>query len=159
MAAFFKLIRWQNLVIVTLTQVMVRYLIIGPVAGAIDPALTSPGLAGGLDLQLPFIDFIILVFSTVCITAGGYVINDYFDIKTDLVNRGEVLVGRKIPRRRVMMWHNLLNIIGVAGGFWISLRTGFLWAGVMFLLVSGLLYFYSASYKKQFLIGNLHHSH
>jgi 4-hydroxybenzoate polyprenyltransferase len=48
-----------------------------------------------------------LVAATVFITAGGYVINDYFDIKTDLINKGKVIVGTKIPRRKAMMWHNL----------------------------------------------------
>jgi 4-hydroxybenzoate polyprenyltransferase len=91
----------------------------------------------------------------VFITAGGYVINDYFDIRTDLINRGKVIVGTKIPRRQAMMWHNLFNIAGVAAGLYVSWRVGYLWMGILFLLVSGLLYFYSASYKRQFLIGNL----
>ena len=144
MKALLKLFRWQNLVIIILTQVLVRYALIAPLLGQM-----------GLELQLPLMDFIILVFATVCITAGGYVINDYFDIKTDLVNRGSVIVGTKIPRRKAMMWHNVLNVMGVCAGFWISFRIGYFWAGIMFLLISGLLYFYSAAYKKQLLIGNL----
>ena len=53
------------------------------------------------------------------------------------------------------MWHNIFNIAGVAAGFYISWKAGYIWFGTMFLIVSGLLYFYSASYKRQFLIGNL----
>lgn len=108
-----------------------------------------------MTLQLPWFDFVVLVAATVFITAGGYVINDYFDIKTDLVNKGEVIVGTRVPRRKAMMWHNLLNIAGVAGGFYISWKAGYLWLGMLFFVVSGLLYFYSASYKRQFLIGNI----
>ena len=89
------------------------------------------------------------------ITAGGYVINDYFDVRTDLINRGKVIVGTKVPRQKAMMIHNVLNIIGVAAGFYASAKIGYLWLGSIFLIVSGLLYFYSASYKRQFLIGNL----
>lgn len=156
MNGFLKLIRWQNLLIVVLTMVMMRYFIIEPLLGKV-----SVSLAGGqseaifLELKLPLFQFIILVLSTVLITAGGYVINDYFDIKTDLINRGEVIVGTKIPRRRAMMLHSVFNIAGVAGGFYISAKAGYFLMGILFLVVSGLLYFYSASYKRQFLIGNL----
>jgi 4-hydroxybenzoate polyprenyltransferase len=104
---------------------------------------------------MPWFDFLFLVLATLCLTAGGYVINDYFDIKTDLINRGNVIVGTVIPRRRAMMLHNILNIAGVAAGFYISWRVGYFWLGTLFLLVSGLLWFYSASYKRQFLIGNI----
>ena len=96
-----------------------------------------------------------LLLATVFITAGGYVINDYFDIKTDLINKGKVIVGTKIPRRKAMMWHNIFNIAGVAAGFYISWKAGYMMLGTLFLIVSGLLYFYSASYKRQFLIGNI----
>ena len=54
-----------------------------------------------------------------------------------------------------MMWHNIFNIAGVAAGFYISWKAGYIWLGALFLVVSGLLYFYSASYKRQFLIGNI----
>lgn len=156
MIAFLKLVRWQNLLIVVITQFLIRYALINTLAGNL---LLEDMLPGGphsyILLQLPFIDFLALVFATVCITAGGYVINDYFDIKTDLVNKGEVIVGTRIPRRRAMMWHNILSALGVVAGFWVSYRIGFMWIGIIFLLVSGLLYFYSVTYKKQFLLGNL----
>jgi 4-hydroxybenzoate polyprenyltransferase len=139
-----------------LTMVMMRYLIIEPLVSKVSVIITNgSGEPVSMVLQLPLFSFIILVLSTICITAGGYVINDYFDIKTDLINRGEVIVGTKIPRRLAMMWHTVFNLLGVAGGFYISWRAGYFWMGVLFLIVSGLLYFYSASYKRQFLVGNL----
>ena len=152
---FFKLVRWQNLLIIILTQVLVRYAVIGPLAGMIEVTRISTGSTVPLTLQLPLLDFILLVVATVMLAAGGYVINDYFDIRTDRINRGDVIVGTKIPRRKAMKWHNLLNIAGVAAGFYISYRVGYFWIGVIFLLVSGLLYFYSATYKRQLLVGNL----
>jgi 4-hydroxybenzoate polyprenyltransferase len=156
MKSFIKLVRWQNLLIVALTMIMMRYCIIEPVISRISILPVSGGdRMIPLTLQFPWYDFIILVAATVMITAGGYVINDYFDIRTDLINRGEVIVGTKIPRRQAMMWHNILNIGGVAAGFYVSWKAGYFWLGIMFLVVSGLLYFYSASYKRQFLIGNL----
>ena len=87
MKAFLKLIRWQNLVIVIVTMLLMRYAIIAPVIGKIGVVfLNGKGRAIPMVLQFPWYDFILLVIATVCITAGGYVINDYFDIKTDLIN-------------------------------------------------------------------------
>ncbi len=156
MKAFLNLVRWPNLLIVALTMIMMRYAIIAPVISKINVELIN-GTGGQvpLVLQFPWYDFLILVVATLLITAGGYVINDYFDIKTELINKGEVIVGTKIPRRKAMMWHNILNIAGVSAGFYISWKAGYFWMGMLFLIVSGLLYFYSASYKRQFLIGNL----
>jgi 4-hydroxybenzoate polyprenyltransferase len=135
---------------------LMRYAILQPVLSKMSVALISmPGTISVMSLRFPLIDFILLVAATVLITAAGYVINDYFDIKTDLINRGKVLVGTSIPRRTAMMWHNILNITGVLIGFYVSWKTGYFWMGTLFLLVSGLLYFYSASYKRQFLVGNI----
>jgi 4-hydroxybenzoate polyprenyltransferase len=156
MKAFFKLIRWHNLIIVILTMVLIRYAILEPLIGKIEVTLYSlAGSAKYMTLQTPWNDFLILVVATVLITAGGYVINDYFDIRTDLINRAEIIVGTSIPRRQALMLHNILNITGVAAGFYVSAKTGYLWLGSIFLLVSGLLYFYSATYKRQFLVGNI----
>jgi len=153
--AFLRLIRWQNLLIVALTMVLMRYAVIEPLLGKLNVVLSHTGDQARMTLQSTIPDFILLVFATVCITAAGYVINDYFDIRTDLINKGKVIVGTKIPRRQAMMWHNVFNVAGVSAGFYISWRVGYIWLGALFLVVSGLLYFYSASYKRQFLIGNI----
>lgn len=156
MKAFLNLIRWQNLLIVILTMVLMRYAVLEPLisrTGVI--LLKGTGEEVPMTLQFSLLDFILLVAATVFLTAGGYVINDYFDIKTDLINKGRVIVGTRIPRRQAMMWHNIFNIAGVSLGFYISWKAGYFWLGIMFLVVSGLLYFYSASYKRQFLVGNL----
>lgn len=156
MKAFLDLIRWKNLIMVILTMVLMRYAVLEPLIRKIRVILINgSGTEIPMSLQFPWYDFAILVAATVFITAGGYVINDYFDIKTDLINKGKVIVGTKIPRRKAMMWHSIFNIAGVAAGFYISYKSGYSWLGILFLVVSGLLYFYSASYKRQFLIGNI----
>lgn len=154
MKDFLDLIRWRNLIMVILTMVLMRYAVIEPLAGKTMVVLEN-GTEVPMTLQFPLVNFILLVLATVLITAGGYVINDYFDIRTDLINRGKVIVGTKISRRKAMMWHLILNLAGVVIGFYISWRAGYLMLGAFFLIVSGLLYFYSASYKRQFLIGNI----
>lgn len=153
---FLKLIRWRNLLMVALTMILMRYAVLKPLLQKMVVVLSSnPTEQTSMDLQFPLFNFILLVLATLCITAGGYVINDYFDIKTDLINRGKVIVGTKVPRRTAMMWHFILNTAGVVLGFYISWRIGFTMMGALFLIVSGLLYFYSASYKRQFLVGNI----
>ena len=156
MKALLKLIRCQNLLIVILTMGLMRDGILYSVLSRMMvPLYSASGHLAPMTLQMPLFDFILLVLATVLLTAGGYVINDYFDIKTDLINRGKVIVGTKIPRKQAMMWHNILNLLGVALGFYVSWKSGYIWMGVLFLIVSGLLYFYSASYKRQFLVGNV----
>lgn len=156
MKTFLKLVRWPNLLIAAFTMILMRYAVIEPVISKITVSLSgNPDELVPLSLKLPWYDFLILIIATVSIMAGGYVINDYFDIRADLINRGEVIVGTRIPRRKALLWHNILNFIGVSCGFYISWRAGYFWMGILFLIVSGLLYFYSASYKRQFLVGNL----
>jgi 4-hydroxybenzoate polyprenyltransferase len=90
------------------------------------------------------------------ITAAGYVINDYFDLKTDLLNRPDtVIVARKISRRWAMILHIFLNSAGVLTGIYLSWHVGMPGFGIAYLLAAGLLWFYSTTYKRQFLVGNL----
>jgi 4-hydroxybenzoate polyprenyltransferase len=153
MKEFLKLVRWPNLLMIVLTMVLMRYAIIAPLVEKLT-IVTNNGEVT-MQLQSSLFDFILLVLATVLITAGGYVINDYFDIKADLINRGKVIVGTGVPRRQAIMLHSVLNVAGVLIGFYISHRAGYTMMGALFLIVSGLLYFYSASYKKQFLVGNI----
>lgn len=154
MKDFLRIIRWQNLLIVVGTMVLIRYVLLGSLVTMMEVQLVTGEMAQ-VALKLPWYDFVLLVLATICLTAGGYVINDYFDIKTDLINRGNVIVGTVIPRRKAIMLHNIFNVAGVAAGFLVSWRVGYFWFGSVFLLVSGLLWFYSASYKRQFLVGNV----
>lgn len=155
-ADFLALIRLPNLFIVALTMLLMRYAIIRPLLGAMPVTMADdPFLVTRMALQVSWIDFLVLVMATVLITAAGYVINDYFDIRTDIINRGNIIVGNTIRRRKAMMYHNVLNFLGIVAGFYVSARIGYFWLGMMFVVVSGLLYFYSSTYKRQFLIGNL----
>jgi 4-hydroxybenzoate polyprenyltransferase len=156
MKEFLRLIRWQNLIMIISTMILMRYAVLAPLVSKIGVILIKgSGEEIHMTLQFSWYNFALLVIATVCITAGGYVINDYFDIKTDIINKGKVIVGTKIPRRQAIMWHSIFNIIGVSIGFYVSYKSGYFWLGSLFLVTSGLLYFYSASYKRQFLIGNI----
>jgi 4-hydroxybenzoate polyprenyltransferase len=142
--AFFRLIRWQNLTIIVITQLLVRYCIIAPILKFAD-----------LSLQLSGFFFSLVVLSTAMIAAAGYVINDYFDRKADLVNKPEeVIVGKRIKIRSAMALHILFNFIGIVTGFYVSISIGEPLLGLVFVTVGGLLWFYSTSYKRQLLMGN-----
>lgn len=92
-----------------------------------------------------------LLLSTLLIAAAGYVINDYFDVKIDLINKpSKVIIGNKIPRRWAIIIHVTLTSIGMVCAWLVNIHT-FLIA----LCCALLLYVYSAAFKKQFLIGNL----
>lgn len=100
--------------------------------------------------------FLFLVLATLCLAAAGYVINDYFDRKADLINRPEkVILGRILSRRAGMVWHTILTLIGILLGSYVSYKIGHLKFSLVFFVVSGLLWFYSTSYKRQVLLGNL----
>ncbi|MBN2273928.1 MAG: geranylgeranylglycerol-phosphate geranylgeranyltransferase [Bacteroidales bacterium] len=143
--SFNRLIRLPNLLIIVLTQSLIRWSLIGPLLKAHD-----------LSLQMSNLLFFLLVLSTVLITAGGYVINDYFDRKIDTINNPEdVVVGRTISLRHTMTIHMILTILGVLLGLYVAWAVDFVYLGVLFLLGSGILWFYSITYKRQMLIGNL----
>jgi len=145
MYAYLKLIRYPNLIIIVMTQYLMRW-------GIIEPMLEL----NQFKLQMDAFHFFLLVLSTVAITAAGYVINDYFDTHTDLLNKPrQVIVGTSIHRRFAIIFHSLLNVIGVGLGFYISFHIGIPYLGFVFVLVAGLLWFYSTTYKRQFLVGNL----
>jgi 4-hydroxybenzoate polyprenyltransferase len=99
-----------------------------------------------LDLRL-----LLLSSSTIMIAAAGYLINDYYDVKIDYVNKpGRVVVGKLVKRRIVLAAHSLLNIIGIAVGFFLDV-----YIGLINLTAALLLWFYSNTLKHRPLIGNL----
>jgi len=141
----FKLVRLPNLLIVALTQYLMRWAILNPLL-----------IKNGYELQFGEFNFFLLVLTTVLLTAGGYIINDYFDTKTDLLNRPKtVVVGNFISRKQALKLHIILNSIALVLGFYISFQINLFKLGFIFLLISGILWYYSSSYKRQFLIGNL----
>jgi 4-hydroxybenzoate polyprenyltransferase len=140
-----RLIRLPNLLIIVLTQSLIRWALM-------DPLLRAKGLS----LQMSNSLFLALVLATVLLSAGGYVINDYFDRKIDTVNDPEdVIVGHSISLRHSMALHLVLTSLGILLGFYMAYRVQSLYLGVLFLLGAGILWFYSTTYKRQLLIGNL----
>jgi 4-hydroxybenzoate polyprenyltransferase len=143
--AFFKLIRLPNLFFIALTQLLFQYCIIQPI---LKNAYSQP--------VFDCMYLVLLISSSVLIAAAGYIINDYFDINIDQVNKPmENVVDKIISRRWAMVWHSAFSFVGVALGFYTGWKLNIFWLGLMNLFCSVLLFVYSTTFKKQLLSGNL----
>jgi 4-hydroxybenzoate polyprenyltransferase len=153
MRDFLKLIRFPNLLILAFTQYVIRWCMLAPYIAKNRFELDYSVIR----FQITEIDFFLLVLSTVLIAAAGYIINDYFDIRIDEVNRPATnLVGKTIKRRIAIVSHTTFNILGVLIGLYVSWKYGMLRAGsFIYLAAPALLWFYSTNLKRQFLIGNI----
>lgn len=142
--AFFRLIRYPNLIFIAVTQFLFYFCILYPVA--------HPGVFFADEFSL----LLLLVISSVCIAAGGYVINDYFDLSIDQVNKPErIVVEKHIQRRWAIIWHWIFSTAGVVMGFYISFVTRNWLIGFSNVLCVLLLWVYSTTFKKKLLSGNI----
>jgi 4-hydroxybenzoate polyprenyltransferase len=143
MAAFLKLVRLPNLFFIALTQVLFQV--------CIYQALYKQTVPAG-DLSR----FIMLVLASLCIAAAGYIINDYFDINIDEVNKPQrMVVDKLIHRRWAIAWHFILNSAALLLTV-LALPFFQKWYLVLAnMLCMALLWFYSTSFKRNLLIGNI----
>lgn len=146
--AFFKLIRWSNLLMIAIMMLFVYYCLMYPMfqSGIVGAVPTSPA-------------FTLLLISMIFIVAGGYVINDYFDVEIDKVNKADKLIVSKIFSENVTkFFYIILSFIGLAAGLASSiliLHSKFYLLFAILILLACLLYSYSVNYKKKLIIGNL----
>lgn len=141
----FSVTRTPNLIIICLTLLLVRYTIVQPILGL--SSITS-SISGNM--------YLLMIISTLFIAAGGYIINDYHDTGIDQINKpGKNQIGITLSKKSSLIIYFILTVSGLAGSFIFGHLTGMRYAVFIFLLSTGLLYFYSTSYKKMFLVGNL----
>lgn len=147
LAAFLKLVRWRNLFFIVLTQTLFFTCVLR--------AVTEQPFKN-LFIESKSVLFLLLVIASVCIAAAGYIINDYFDLQIDAVNRPDrIVVNRMVKRRWAIFWHLCLSVIGLILSLYVSYKTrtyviAFGNAGCIVLL-----WFYSTTFKKQVLTGNV----
>lgn len=143
--AFLRLVRWPNLLFILITQTLFVYSIVHPV-------FSDAGIIAIIKGKY----FVLLVISSVLIAAAGYIINDYFDLNIDQINKPEKLVVDKlISRRWAIIWHMAFSLVGIAIGFYIDWKTETYLLGVANLICVLLLFIYSISLKKKLLSGNI----
>ena len=141
MISFFYLIRYKNLLMVLLTMILTKYALINSFIS--DPSLTS-------------IDFIILSLSILCITAGGYIINDLFDIEADTINKPlKVYISKSISKKNAWVIYLLSSTLGVTLGIYLSIIKNIDFLSFYFIGTTLLLFLYSVLLKKLVFIGNL----
>ena len=86
---------------------------------------------------------------------AGYIINDYFDIDIDNVNKPErLIVGKLIKRRWAMLWHLVLSLAGLFLTAIVAMHLNNLLLLALNFLSVLLLLLYSSTFKKRLLIGN-----
>ena len=134
---FLKLTRFPNLLIIGLTQYFaVMFLVAYPETWI---------------FKLKDLNLFLLTSSTVLIAAAGYIINDYYDIKIDYVNKPDkVVVGKLVKRRIVLVSHAALNIFGIMIGLYLDLKVG-----IINFCAGFVLWIYSNRLKRMPFIGNL----
>ena len=138
---YLKLIRYQNLLMLAFMQLVFRYLFLAQ---------------SYVDLALTDFNYILLVIATVCIAAGGYVINNIMDQDTDEIAKPQNrMVGVSISETVAYNWYIGLTIVGVGIGFYLSNVIYKPTFASMFILVATLLYMYATSFKQIPVLGNV----
>jgi 4-hydroxybenzoate polyprenyltransferase len=144
---FIKLIRFDNLLVIALTMFAVRYGMIKSILFIHNPPIP---------LQLSLLDFSVLTLSTVLIAASGYIINDYFDVKTDKINKPEKLyIDHGVKRRVAIFIHMQFNLVGFVMGAYVAYKAGNIYLSLLPFLSITALWFYSTHFKRQLIIGNV----
>ena len=127
MSRFLKLIRIQNLLFIAVIQCIIRQFVIAPLLET-----------SGIDVYGSWLHLSLLIAATVLIAAGGYIINDYFDVKIDILNKpDQVLVGRSIDKRTTMLMYQFCTFGGIIIGLWLSWQLSSLLLAFIFFVVPG----------------------
>ncbi|AUC23083.1 hypothetical protein BTO15_13705 [Polaribacter sejongensis] len=154
---FLRLIRYKNLLMVLLTMVLTKYALIDSIFFS-DLSFKNYTLIHTtyLGITLTHYQFIIFAFSILCITAGGYIINDIFDIETDKINKPlKVIIEKSISKKKAWILYYSSSILGLFLGIYISFTTGNSLYSFFFIGTILALFLYSKYLKKTLFIGNL----
>ncbi len=141
MLSILKLIRYQNLIMLAFMQLIFRY-----------------GFLKLQNIPLALADwqYGILVLATTCIAAGGYIINNIYDVAADTENNPEnVIIGQSISETRAYNFYIGFTVIGVVLGFYLSNVIEKPSFASLFIIIAATLYFYATSLKQSLLIGNI----
>jgi 4-hydroxybenzoate polyprenyltransferase len=141
MKYYLKLIRIENLLLIALMQLVIKYTFLNQA-----------------DILQSLSDwkYFLLIIATLSIAAGGYIINDIYDVDVDTINKpNKVYVGIHISEKNAYNLYFALNVIGVGLGFYLSRTVNKPAIAAVFVICSALLYVYSNGLKQIPLVGNL----
>lgn len=141
MRSILNLIRWKNLLMIALVQLLIKYALLEPF---------------GINTTLDTFGIILLIVSTICIAAAGNIINDIYDVETDTINKpNKVIIGKSVSEKTGFNLFIVFNIIGVGIGFFLSNHVGKSAFFSVFVIISALLYVYATYLKQTLLLGNI----
>lgn len=138
---YLNFFRWKNILMIILMQFLIKYVLFEKfeLIVALDP-----------------IHFGLLNFSTICVAIAGYIINDIYDVKADIINKPDKLfVDKKITRIRAHYLFLGFNSAGLIIGMYLSYHVGHTSYFIIYVLTSLLLYQYAKYLKKVLWVGNL----
>ena len=140
---FIKLIRPLNLIIIAITMYGIGWYF--------------EGVYGRhLEFDIFSMAFHLLVLSTIMIAAAGNIINDYFDVRADRINKPDrLIIGKYVKRRYAIVSHWGINLIAFLIAIYLSWVLETFWYLFIHLLAINILWYYSMYVKRKFLIGNL----
>jgi 4-hydroxybenzoate polyprenyltransferase len=143
--AFLQMMRWQNLLFIVITQLLFHYCILQPNLATLS-----------LQPQISHKYLFLIILASIAIAGAGNIINDYFDINIDRINKPhKLVVGKYISRRWVIFWHLVMSLLGIVCSMFVGMKLNLFWLGLANSFCVLLLFIYSASLKKKFLIGNI----
>lgn len=144
MIQYIKLIRPLNLLIIIMTQVLVRICIL-------EPLLRINGSSAAFPIWM----WLLLILATVLIAAAGYIINDILDVPLDKINKpGKMIIDTQISTSKAEILYYALNGIAIVIGAVVSFMIKKPTLTIIFIVIATLLYYYSYKYKYLTFWGN-----
>ena len=137
----FKIIRWKNLFIISLSQIFIKFFFI-------DFFIQKD--------QLLNENFVILLIVTILIAASGYIVNDIYDYNLDQINKPEkVVLGKFLKSRDAIIIYMMFNCLAIVLSIFLCMKIEQEIYILVFLLIIYCLWLYSKKLKKYKTIGNI----
>ena len=137
----FKIIRWKNLIIISLSQIFIKFFFI-------DFFIQED--------QLLNANFVILLIVTILIAASGYIVNDIYDYNLDQINKPEkVVLGKFLKSRDAIVIYMMFNCLAIVLSIFLCMKIEQEIYILVFLLIIYCLWLYSKKLKKYKIIGNI----
>ena len=140
-----KILRPINVAFTALIQILIYWCVVVPTLTSFGVVSTTPSWV-----------ILCAIVATSLICADGYVINDYFDVKIDRINRPDrVIVTNTMSKAEAMRLYQIVTGAGIMCGLASTFYLRSITLGMIYVIVPGMLWFYSSSYKRQLIVGNL----
>ncbi len=145
MLSILRLIRLPNLAIIALTLYAFRYFVIRPYYGM-----------SGTGFQLNSLEYGLVVGIAMLIATTGYVINNYYDVDIDRINKQEHdLIPENYTQRSLLFIAVLLTLLSTGCIIFLSLRLHSGFPAIILFLALGTVWWYAKALKRTFILGNL----